>query len=116
MKVQDIIEMAEQMMAAKWAPAEPQKGKVPLMVNRAVMALVYFQSADADWTRELVAAFGKEAGQARYEARGKGAEGTALRLTHDARELARLAWDMEKAIAAYVEFKTQLTPSPATQN
>jgi hypothetical protein len=51
-----------------------------------------FQQADDAWSAELKAVFGKHAGQARYEPRGKGAEGSALRTLHDAREMARAAW------------------------
>lgn len=51
-----------------------------------------FQAADDAWSAELRRAFGRNAGQARYERRGRGDDGTALRRTHDAREAARAAW------------------------
>jgi hypothetical protein len=55
-------------------------------------ALAPFQVADDAWSAELRRIFGKNAGQARYEPRGKGAEGSNLRQAHDAREAARRAW------------------------
>jgi hypothetical protein len=51
-----------------------------------------FQYADDAWSAELHKVFGKDAGQARYEGRGKGEEGSKLRYLHDARETAREAW------------------------
>ena len=51
-----------------------------------------FQTADDAWSAELHRIFGKNAGQARYEPRGKGAEGSALRTLHDMRNAARVAW------------------------
>lgn len=42
-------------------------------------------AADKAWSVELIRAFGKrDAGNARYEKRGRGEEGSALRATHDA--------------------------------
>jgi hypothetical protein len=54
--------------------------------------LTPFQQADDAWSAELVKVFGKQSGQARYEPRGKGNEGSKLRQLHDAREAARVAW------------------------
>ena len=51
-----------------------------------------FQAADDAWSAELKRVFGKQAGDARYVARGKGEEGSELRRLHDAREAARLTW------------------------
>jgi len=51
-----------------------------------------FQDADDAWSHVLKLSFGKDAGQARYEPRGKGAEGTQLRRLHDEREAARIKW------------------------
>jgi hypothetical protein len=51
-----------------------------------------FQEADDAWSAELRRVFGKQSGQARYEERGKGQEGSELRRLHDAREAARRAW------------------------
>jgi len=51
-----------------------------------------FQAADDAWMVELVRTFGNKAGQARYEERGKGLEGTPLRQLHDEREFMRVAW------------------------
>lgn len=51
-----------------------------------------FQKADDAWDNELVRVFGRNAGQARYEPRGRGDEGSTLRLLHDIREAARSAW------------------------
>jgi len=53
-----------------------------------------FQSADDRWAEELQRKFGKDAGQARYEPRGKGEEGSELRRLHDLREAARSAWHL----------------------
>jgi hypothetical protein len=52
-----------------------------------------FQDADDAWSAELHRVFGKQAGDARYTARGKGDEGSELRRLHDVREAARLAWE-----------------------
>ncbi len=54
--------------------------------------LLPFQAADDAWSAELTRIFGKQSGQARYEPRGKGEEGSKLRYLHDAREMARLVW------------------------
>lgn len=54
--------------------------------------LKHFQDADNAWSDELQRKFGKQAGDARYLARGKGEEGSELRRLHDAREAARAAW------------------------
>lgn len=54
--------------------------------------LAPFQAADDAWSEELRRVFGKNAGQARYESRGRGEEGSKLRKLHDARESARAAW------------------------
>jgi|KBSMisStandDraft_5_1062788.scaffolds.fasta_scaffold67902_5 hypothetical protein len=62
-------------------------------------ALKPFQDADDAWSAELVLTFGKSAGQARYEARGRGAEGSELRRLHDAREAARAAWHQSATAA-----------------
>ena len=51
-----------------------------------------FQAADDAWGDELRKVFGKNAGQARYEPRGKGVEGSKLRQLHNAREKARINW------------------------
>ena len=51
-----------------------------------------FQEADDAWSAELRRVFGKDSGQARYEPRGKGTDGSALRRLHDAREAARSLW------------------------
>jgi len=53
-----------------------------------------FQDADDAWSDELTRVFGKNAGQARYEPRGKGEEGSKLRTLHDTRENARSAWHL----------------------
>lgn len=51
-----------------------------------------FQNADDAWSDELVRVFGKDAGQARYEPRGKGEPNSMLRKLHDARDAARITW------------------------
>lgn len=48
------------------------------MNDRIAAAYAEFEKADHDWHAALVAAFGKEAGDARYEPRGKGDNGSAL--------------------------------------
>lgn len=55
-------------------------------------ALKTFQDTDDTWSAELSRVFGKEAGQARYEPRGKGQPGSLLRQLHATRERARIAW------------------------
>lgn len=57
------------------------------------VAAAAFQAADDAWQAELDATFGKAAGDARHEPRGKGDEGTTLRAAYDAREAARIAWE-----------------------
>lgn len=56
------------------------------------LALQAFGLADDEWQRQLEAAFGKAAGDARYEARGRGQDATPLRRAYDDREAALLAW------------------------
>ena len=51
-----------------------------------------FEDSDAFWQRALELDFGNDAGQARYEPRGKGEPGTDLRSAYDARERARSTW------------------------
>lgn len=55
-----------------------------------------FQAAEDVWQAELVARFGKDAGNARYLPRGKGEPGSRLRVLHDMRQTAqalfRAAW------------------------
>ncbi len=54
--------------------------------------LEQFRDADDVWEAALVAAFGGDAGQARYEARGRGEPGTALHAAYKARDAALRAW------------------------
>ena len=54
--------------------------------------LAFYQAADDLWSRALTVEFGKDAGTARYQPRGKGEPGTELRRAHDARERARVVW------------------------
>lgn len=51
-----------------------------------------FNAADLDWHHALIDAFGKDAGQVRYEARGAGEPGTPLRAAYDARMAAFRNW------------------------
>jgi hypothetical protein len=51
-----------------------------------------FQDADDAWSAELKHIFGKNAGDARYSAKGKGEEGSKLRQLHDARMTAQSIW------------------------
>ncbi len=57
------------------------------------LAAQALQLADNEWQHQLEAAFGIAAGDARYEDRGRGEEGTPLRRAHDDRKVARQAWD-----------------------
>lgn len=52
-----------------------------------------FEAADHAWDAALVAAWGKDAGEARYRTFGRGQEGTALRAAWEAREASRMAWE-----------------------
>ena len=51
-----------------------------------------FQTACDAWQSELTRVFGKNAGQARYEPRGQGDAGSALRQAYEAFAAARAAW------------------------
>lgn len=55
-----------------------------------------FCAADDAWSLELRKAFGKQAGDVRYTARGKGDPGSVLRAAYDAREAARVAYDRSR--------------------
>jgi hypothetical protein len=48
--------------------------------------------ADDEWSGLLRFHFGKRAGDIRYTAQGKGAEGTELRAAHDEFQRATAAW------------------------
>jgi len=56
-------------------------------------AAAALQLADDEWQRQLEATFGRAAGDARYDERGRGEPGTPLRRAYDDREVARLAWE-----------------------
>jgi hypothetical protein len=56
--------------------------------TRAAQAQAEFDAADKAWGAELQRTFGRHAGNARYEKRGRGEEGTVLRRLHDARQQA----------------------------
>lgn len=56
-------------------------------------ACAAFNNADYEWHEALIEAFGREGGQARYEERGKGEDGSDLRAAYEARESARLKWE-----------------------
>jgi hypothetical protein len=51
-----------------------------------------FQDAEDAWSAELTRVFGKQACNARYDARGKGLPNTDLQRLHDARQAAMAAW------------------------
>lgn len=57
---------------------------------------IAFNDADLVWHHALIDAFGRDAGQARYEPRGRGEDGTPLRAAYDAREAARMAWQANR--------------------
>jgi hypothetical protein len=58
-----------------------------------VAAQIAFAEADDAWQAELEKTFGKGAGDARYDERGRGQKGTPLRAAYDAREAARTPWE-----------------------
>ena len=66
-----------------------------------------FAAADDDWQRELVTAYGADACNARYDARGRGAFYGPLEFLGRAflaREKARMAWESAR-------FQSELTPA-----
>lgn len=58
-----------------------------------IIARNALQLADDEWQRQIEAAFGRSAGDARYDDRGRGEPGTPLRRAYDDRAVARLAWE-----------------------
>lgn len=56
-------------------------------------AATAFNDAELVWHNLLVDTFGKAAGDARYDGRGRGEEGSALRQAYEARDAARQAWE-----------------------
>lgn len=64
-----------------------------MTAHNRILAAKALQLADDEWQRQLEATFGKAAGDARYDARGLGEEGTPLRRAQYDREAARLAWE-----------------------
>jgi hypothetical protein len=56
-------------------------------------ATAAFQIADDVWSAELKKAFGKNAGDVRYTAKGRGEAGTPLNAAFVKREAARKAWE-----------------------
>lgn len=70
-------------------------------------ACARFQSADDAWQAELVRAYGPDAGEARYEKRGRGSfdgKFEPLGRAFLAREKARMAWESAR-------FQSELTPA-----
>jgi hypothetical protein len=51
-----------------------------------------FQDADDAWSLELRRVFGNKSGDARYQDKGKGEEGSELRRLYEARMLAQSVW------------------------
>lgn len=63
------------------------------MINHnRILAAQAFRLADDEWKRQLEEVFGRAAGDARYDERGRGEEGTPLRRAYDDRDAARIAW------------------------
>lgn len=62
-------------------------------LRRLTAARIAYQRADDFWGHELRNVFGAEAGQARFERRGKGEDGTSLRFAHDQRERLRIVFE-----------------------
>lgn len=75
----------------------PKDGTIaPIVLERRAAARA-FQIADDAWGDLLALRFGDKARDARYDKRGKGSPGDALRSLHDARMNAMEAW--EKLVA-----------------
>lgn len=51
-----------------------------------------YKQAEDQWQSALEASFGKDAGDARYDTRGMGPEGSRLRKLYDAYMRANMAW------------------------
>lgn len=68
---------------------------------------VAFLHADDAWGDELRRLFGNGAGDVRYNVHGKGAEGSKLRTLHDAREAARVAYDVAFGLGFRVNVVSQ---------
>ena len=69
-----------------------------IRINPIHLAAATFQHADNEWQKELVRQFRRDACNARYENRGKGEIGSALRQMHDAREFARQEWEVRTGL------------------
>lgn len=71
-----------------------------IKINRIHLAAAKFQQADHAWSEELSHIFGRDACNARYEKRGKGHPGSTLRTLYDAREAARITWEVATGLKA----------------
>ena len=74
-----------------------------ITINPIHLAAARFQQADNAWGNELRRVFGKDACNARYERRGRGHPGSTLATLHDARELARVEWEVRTGLKADTE-------------
>ncbi|MGH6718762.1 MAG: hypothetical protein ACREER_05540, partial [Alphaproteobacteria bacterium] len=63
-----------------------------------IEAMAEFQAADDAWSAELGRQFGRESGDVRYQSRGKGDVGSALRALYDAFHAKRRVWESLRAI------------------
>ena len=63
------------------------------MTNKAEETYRAWLAADEAWSAELRRAFGKQAGDMRYLPQGRGAPGSALRVTYEAFCAGREAWE-----------------------
>lgn len=79
--------------AETWQAERIACARSGLLHAAARLASNALQLADDEWQRQLEAAFGRHAGDARYDDRGRGEPGTPLRRAYDEREAARLAWE-----------------------
>ena len=66
-------------------------------------ALRAAQAADDTWTRLLQIHFGRHAGDARYDARGRGEDGSLLRLAYDAHRAACNAWQATRELGGNID-------------
>lgn len=64
------------------------------------LASANYQLADDYWQAELVRTFGRDACNARYEKRGRGAPGSKLSDLYVAREYARQYWETVTGLKA----------------
>lgn len=72
-------------------------------LNAYNQALKAAQAADAIWSRLLQMQFGRHAGDARYDERGRGEAGSLLRLAYDAHRAACNAWQATRELGGNID-------------